>query len=82
MALGRHTRPFLIGLVMVLIGLLAMAGHALGRGSLFYAALSLPGAMFAYQLMQLDIDDPRMCLRLFRLNREAGLLVALALALG
>jgi 4-hydroxybenzoate polyprenyltransferase len=82
LALGRHTRLFMIVLVAVLVGLLALAGHAQARGTLFYAALLLPAAMFAYQLQQLNIDDPRNCLRLFRLNREAGLLVALALALG
>ena len=43
---------------------------------------SLPAAMLLYQIRQLDIDNPQNCLKLFRLNRETGLLVAFALALG
>ena len=82
LALGRATRPFLALLVLVILALLAFAGRSADRGPLFYAALALPALMFAYQLVRLDIDNPRNCLWLFRLNREAGLLVALALALG
>ena len=32
--------------------------------------------------MRLDINDPGLCLRLFRSNREAGLAVAAALLIG
>jgi 4-hydroxybenzoate polyprenyltransferase len=33
-------------------------------------------------VIALDIDDPALCLRLFKANREAGLAIALAIALG
>jgi 4-hydroxybenzoate polyprenyltransferase len=82
LALGARTRPFLAANAVAIIILLALAGHARSRGAPFYAGLVLPAALFAYQIWRLDIDDPRSCLRLFRLNRETGLLVALALALG
>jgi 4-hydroxybenzoate polyprenyltransferase len=34
------------------------------------------------QVVTLDINDPALCLRLFRANREAGLAVALAILAG
>ncbi|MEO1537372.1 MAG: 4-hydroxybenzoate octaprenyltransferase [Pseudomonadota bacterium] len=39
------------------------------------------GWHLAWQLKRLDIDDPERCLRLFRSNRDAGLIPALFLAL-
>ena len=38
------------------------------------------GAHMGWQLTRLDIDDPQSCLRLFRANRDAGMIVALFLA--
>ena len=38
--------------------------------------------LLAWQVVRLDIDDPAGCLRLFRFNREAGLLVAAAILAG
>ncbi len=82
LALGARTRPFLAANAVALLALLAFAGHAQARGPLFYAALLLPAAMFFQQIAAINIDNPLICLRLFRANRELGLLVALALALG
>lgn len=47
-------------------------------------ALIAPWAMgwhMLWQLQRLDIDDPETCLRLFRSNRDTGLLAALFLAI-
>ena len=38
------------------------------------------GWHLAWQLGRLDTEDPEVCLRLFRSNRDAGLLAALFLA--
>ncbi|MFB2533143.1 4-hydroxybenzoate octaprenyltransferase [Paracoccus sp. p4-l81] len=46
-------------------------------------ALAAPVALTAHlvwQIRRLNIDDPGVCLRLFRTNRDAGLIVALFLA--
>ena len=48
-------------------------------------AIALGGAWamgwhLAWQLRQLEPDDPANCLRLFRANRDSGLLVTLFLA--
>ena len=62
--------------------LLALAGWLAGLGGWFYPALALPAVLLARQVVALDIDDPALCLRLFKANREAGLAVAAAILLG
>ena len=64
------------------MALLAVAGVLAGLHVGFYAALALAAALLASQIVRLDIDNPALCLRLFKLNREVGLLVAVAIALG
>ena len=49
----------------------------------FYAAALAPlamGAHLLWQMTRLDIDDTDICLKLFRSNRDAGLIAALFLA--
>jgi 4-hydroxybenzoate polyprenyltransferase len=79
---GRRTRPFLGTCYAATIALLALAGWLAGLGPWFYAALVLPAALLARQVVTLDIDDPAHCLVLFRANREVGLAVTLAILLG
>ena len=79
---GARTRPFLAACYAAALALLALAGWLGGLGPWFYPALVLPAALLGYQVMALNIDDPAGCLRLFRLNRETGLAVALALLVG
>ena len=45
-------------------------------------ALVPAAALLAYQVVTLDIHDPARCLRLFKLNRDVGLLVAAAYLVG
>jgi 4-hydroxybenzoate polyprenyltransferase len=40
------------------------------------------GAHFAWQILRLDVDDPKRCLALFKSNAQAGLLIFLAIVLG
>ncbi len=76
------TRPFLAACYAATIALLALAGSLAGLGTLFFVALAAPAAVLAWQVLTLDIDDPAGCLRRFHRNREAGLLIALAILLG
>ncbi len=62
--------------------LLAVAGASAGMGWLFYVFLMPVAAHFAWQIRTLDIDDSDNCLMRFRSNRDAGLLVMIALLLG
>ena len=58
------------------------AGAMVGMGWLFFIGLLPLAAHFSWQVMTLDIDNPENCLTRFRSNREAGLLVTIALLLG
>ena len=79
---GERTKPFLALCYAGTLVALAVAGWAAGLSPWFYAALVLPAPLLARQVNALDINDPALCLRLFKLNRETGLAVALALLIG
>jgi 4-hydroxybenzoate polyprenyltransferase len=80
--LGEKTRPFLILCYGLTVGLLALAGWLAGLAPWYLLGLALPGAMLARQVIQLDIADPALCLRLFKANRDVGLAIAAAFLLG
>lgn len=79
---ARHTRPFLAACYGATLGLLGLAGGLAGLSGLYFVGLALPAALLAYEVVAIDIDDPALCLRLFKLNREVGLAVGLAILLG
>ena len=77
-----NTRPFLMACYTATILLLAVAGALAGLSPWFYLSLLLPAGLLTWQIIRIDIDNPGLCLRLFRLNREAGLAIGLAILLG
>ena len=77
-----QTRPFLAACYAATILLLAAAGALAGLRLPFYLLLAAPAALLAWQVATLDIHDPAGCLRRFHRNREAGLLIAVAIAAG
>src|SRR5579871_2843581 len=79
---GERTAPFLAACYTGTVLLLALSGWLAGLGGWFYPALLLPAVLLGRQVVVLDINDPALCLRLFRANREAGLAVGLAILLG
>jgi 4-hydroxybenzoate polyprenyltransferase len=79
---GERTAPFLAACYGGLIALLGLAGWSAGLGGWFYPALAVPALLLARQVAALDINDPALCLRLFKANREAGLAVAAAILVG
>jgi 4-hydroxybenzoate polyprenyltransferase len=72
---GARTRPALMvfyGLAVVLIGAaLALAGS----GFLAWIGLAAFAAHLIWQIRRLEISDPALCLRIFKSNRDAGLLL-------
>jgi 4-hydroxybenzoate polyprenyltransferase len=60
------------GLAVVLIG---AAVAVAGAGALAWVGLAAFAAHLAWQIKRLRIDDPALCLRLFKSNRDAGLLM-------
>jgi 4-hydroxybenzoate polyprenyltransferase len=72
---GPRTKPMLAifyGLAVVLIGL---SGLLVGAGAAFALGLVAFAGHLAWQIVRLDIDDPDECLRLFKANRDAGLIL-------
>ena len=79
---GDRTRPFLAACYVGTVLLLGVAGSLAGLSWWFVPALAVPAGLLLRQVAALDIDDPSLCLRLFRANRETGLAVAAALLIG
>ena len=79
---GERTAPFLACCYAGAVVLLGLAGWLAGLAGWFFPALLVPAALLLRQVMVLDIDDPALCLRLFRANREVGLAVGAAILLG
>lgn len=80
---GREAaRGWIAGFYAATIGLLAVSAWLAGLSWLFLAALCLPAAHFAWQVVCLDPANALDCARKFRSNRDAGLLVGAALLLG
>ncbi len=82
-ATGKILSVFMILTILLMAG--AVLTVTLPQDSVLKLVLGLaaPWALgwhLWWQLSRLDIDDPDLCLRLFRSNRDAGLLAALFLA--
>jgi 4-hydroxybenzoate polyprenyltransferase len=72
---GDRTKPMLgvfYGLAVVLIGVSGIAAHA---GMSFALGLAAFAGHLAWQIWRLDINDPDLCLALFKSNRDAGLIL-------
>ncbi|MEQ8863084.1 MAG: 4-hydroxybenzoate octaprenyltransferase [Thalassobaculum sp.] len=81
LALGERTKPALVAFYAVTVALLGVAAWTAGLGPLSYAGLVAVAGHFAWQIRTVDIDDPQRCLAVFKANRDAGLIVALAFVL-
>jgi 4-hydroxybenzoate polyprenyltransferase len=72
---GDHTKPMLgvcYGLAVVLIGVGGIAAHG---GISFALGLAAFAAHLGWQIWRLNINDPDLCLALFKSNRDAGLIL-------
>ncbi|MEQ9197169.1 MAG: 4-hydroxybenzoate octaprenyltransferase [Parvibaculum sp.] len=79
---GASTKTWLWFFYGVMMVALVAAGAASGVGFFFYPVAALAGALLVWQIVTLDIDDPARCLRLFRSNRDFGLIVFAAIVAG
>ena len=76
---GARTQSALIafyGLAVVLIGVALMLA---GAHWLAWIGLAAFAAHLAWQIRRLQISDPALCLRVFKSNRDAGLLLFIGL---
>ncbi len=79
---GESTRSWLIGFYSVIFIALIMSGYVAGLTVPFYIVMAGAGAQLAWQIKNLDIDNPDICLLLFKSNKIFGLVVLAAIILG
>ncbi len=72
---GAKTKPALLIFFTGAVVLIGIAGMLAGARWIFALGLLAFAAHLAWQVRRLDIDDPDLCLKLFRSNRDAGLIL-------
>lgn len=77
-----RTRPFLAVCYVSAFVLLVIAFAMAGMSIIGIGALAFPGMLLGWQVATVKVNDPARCLALFKLNRDVGLLVALAALIG
>ena len=72
---GENTRPMLAGFYCGAVVLIGIAGLTAGGRLIFVLGLIAFAAHLAWQVVRLDINDSAYCLKLFKSNRDAGLIL-------
>ncbi|WP_119167720.1 4-hydroxybenzoate octaprenyltransferase [Algihabitans albus] len=72
--LGNESRPWLAGFYAVAVLLLIVAGWSAEAAWPYFLGVAAMAGHFVWQIVTLDIDDPRNCLVRFKSNRDAGAL--------
>lgn len=81
LGLGRHLRAGVAAAYLLAVALLAAGLWVLAGPGFWVAGLAAMTAHLGWQVRNLDTDDPAMALRLFKSNRDAGLLLTAGLVL-
>ncbi|MEA2872872.1 MAG: 4-hydroxybenzoate polyprenyltransferase [Hyphomicrobiales bacterium] len=76
---GTRTRLALMAFYALAVVLIGLSGAAAGAGPVYVIGCIFFGAHLGWQIDRLDIDDPDLCLRIFKSNRDAGLILFAAL---
>lgn len=82
LALGDKTPTALIGFYGFFWLALVVTGWLTGLGYGFYAGMILVGGQLIWQIKRLDIDNPQLCLRIFKSNAWLGILISLTILVG
>jgi 4-hydroxybenzoate polyprenyltransferase len=72
---GENTRPMLAGFYAAAVVLIGIAGLMAGGRLVFVLGLVAFAGHLAWQVVRLDINDSAHCLKLFKSNRDAGLIL-------
>jgi len=78
--LGSQVKPGVAVFYVLAVLLAGAAGWAAGMGPVFYVGLTLYALHLAWQVKSLRPEDGVLALRLFKSNREAGLILLAAIA--
>ena len=82
LTLGEQTKGWVWGFYGLTLAGLAAAGCLAGLSWVFYPLLAVAGAQLVWQAVIVDIDNPNLCLTVFRSNRWFGWLALTAIAAG
>ena len=72
---GENTRPMLAAFYAGAVVLIGIAGLLAGGGLIFVLGLIAFAVHLAWQVVRLDINDSAHCLKQFKSNRDAGLIL-------
>jgi 4-hydroxybenzoate polyprenyltransferase len=78
---GARTKPLLALFYSLAVVLIALAGWSAGAGFVFAIGVLAFAAHLAWQIGRLDVDDPLLCLSVFKSNRDAGLILLAGMVL-
>jgi 4-hydroxybenzoate polyprenyltransferase len=78
---GERTKAMLTVFYTLAVVLIGLAGLTAGGGLLFALGLAAFAVHLAWQIGRLDIDNPDLCLAVFKSDRNAGLILFAALLL-
>lgn len=80
--LGDATPAWMVFFYVTAVALIAAAGWFSGLSLYFYPALAVASLHLVWQVVTLDIHNPKNCLARFSSNRDYGFLVFVALFIG
>jgi 4-hydroxybenzoate polyprenyltransferase len=72
---GENTKPMLTVFYTLAVALIAIAGWGADAGIVFFIGLFAFAAQLSWQIARFRTGDSEHCLRLFRSNRDAGLIL-------
>lgn len=72
---GDRTRPALAAFFAAAVVLIGLSGWTAGAGLVFALGLAAFALHLAWQVNRIDITDSVLCLKLFKSNRDAGLIL-------
>jgi 4-hydroxybenzoate polyprenyltransferase len=72
---GARTHQALIAFYGLAVALIAVALELAGAGLPAWIGLAAFATHLVWQIRRLEISDPALCLRIFKSNRDAGLLL-------
>jgi 4-hydroxybenzoate polyprenyltransferase len=76
---GARTRPALMVFYAMAVALIGVALALAGAGLVAWIGLAAFAAHLVWQIARLEISDPALCLRIFKSNRDAALLLFVGL---
>ena len=75
LALGNHSKLWVSLFYFLSVSILCLLPIFEGFPLVFFIVPALVSALFLYQILSLDINSPKSCLRIFNLNKWVGILI-------